>query len=284
MPTIISLEQQLINFNKDFAKPTKTEVVSRNQIVTYFQQKLEYYYHVKCDLFGSFLSKTALPYSDIDLNITMQNSNSSKDEIIALLSDIPSKLEGWEFNLLTDARIPVLTLSKQHFEVQLTCNTQGVSKSVFMLTFLEKFPNTRLIIQLIKHLLHEHQLDNVSSGGLNTYSIFVMMIALFHQFTDLDMYTSHSKLLIRFLEFYTCLDWNHSLITGRGVYFNKLQLDLYIEDPMEYNRNLCNGSWQLSKVKQILVHALDCLNSNISHQYPSFLKLTQYQAVEQRGG
>eukprot|EP00835_Amoeboradix_gromovi_P005470 NODE_517_length_7343_cov_0.253313.p4 type:complete len:281 gc:universal NODE_517_length_7343_cov_0.253313:4515-5357(+) len=277
---VISLSQQLVNFDKEFAMPTKNEELARQQIVSYFQSKVEYYYNLKCDLFGSFLTKTAMPYSDIDLNITFDKPDLTREAVIKLLEEIPTKIVGWEYNLLKDAKIPVLTMNKKSHIVQLTCNTGGVSKSCFMLTFIEKFPNTRLIIQLIKQLLHEHTIDSISCGGLNTYSIFVMMIALFHQFTDLDHNTSHSKLLLRFLEFYTCLDWNSALITGRGVYFNSRQNSLFIEDPMEYGRNLTHSSWQLAKVKDLFSYALDNLNKN-SH-YPAFLKLTPYKAHESR--
>ena len=275
-----SLEQTLFNFNKDYSKPNKNEIVMRQQIVDHFKQKIELFYKLKCDLFGSFLSKTALPYSDIDLNISTESSKSSREDIIELLSDIPSKFEGWEYNLLKEAKIPVLTLCKKNFVVQLTCNTDGVIKSQFMLKFIEKFPNTRLIIQIIKHLLHEHKLDTISSGGINTYSIFVMMVALFHQFTDLDIKTCHSKLLVRFLEFYTCLDWKHSLITARGVYHNPNQSNCFIEDPMEYNRNLIHHSWQLQKAKDLFVYALDHLYKQ--GRYPAFLKLTPYQATSRQ--
>eukprot|EP00834_Sanchytrium_tribonematis_P004055 NODE_181_length_13917_cov_0.838110.p7 type:complete len:287 gc:universal NODE_181_length_13917_cov_0.838110:8371-7511(-) len=273
-----SLETQILNFHKDFARSTKKEVLERQQILAYFVQKIEYFYKLKVELFGSISSNTALPYSDIDLNVTVDKTRSGKDSLVQLLSDIPKKLDGWNYNLLKDAKIPVLTMHKKSFVVQLTCNTDGVAKGEFMKKFIDNFPKTRLIIQLLKHFLHEHDLDSIKNGGLNTYCISVMMIALFHQFTDLSCSTSYSKLLTRFLEFYCCLNWSNALITSRGVYFNEKQVGLFIEDPMEYGRNLSHSSWQIDRVRELFNIALENLHK--AGHFPGFLKLTRLQAMQ----
>lgn len=122
--------------------------------------------------------------SDLDLCMVFQDMDGDDYEQMNIhkekLMQISQVLDRQDWvvhtKLILNARIPVikslLLINSRHIKVDLSClhsNHKGALSSHLLLHLYNQYPSLKLILLLLKVLLHKHSLNDSNTGGLTSY-------------------------------------------------------------------------------------------------------------------
>ncbi|XP_033929747.1 terminal nucleotidyltransferase 4B-like isoform X2 [Melopsittacus undulatus] len=242
-------------------------------------------------IFGSFKTGLYLPTSDIDLVVF------GKWETLPLwtLEEALRKHNVADENsvkVLDKATVPIIKLTDCFTEVKvdISFNVQnGVKAAQLIKDFIKKYPVLPYLVLVLKQFLLQRDLNEVFTGGIGSYSLFLMAVSFLqlHPREDACMTSAnYGVLLIEFFELYG-RHFNY-LKTGirikdGGSYVakdevQKSMLDgyrpsmLYIEDPLQPGNDVGRSSYGAMQVKQAFDYAYVVLShavSPIAKYYPN---------------
>lgn len=242
-------------------------------------------------IFGSFKTGLYLPTSDIDLVVF------GKWETLPLwtLEEALRKHNVADENsvkVLDKATVPIIKLTDSFTEVKvdISFNVQnGVKAAQLIKDFIKKYPVLPYLVLVLKQFLLQRDLNEVFTGGIGSYSLFLMAVSFLQLHPREDACTPNANygvLLIEFFELYG-RHFNY-LKTGirikdGGSYVakdevQKSMLDgyrpsmLYIEDPLQPGNDVGRSSYGAMQVKQAFDYAYVVLShavSPIAKYYPN---------------
>ncbi len=178
-----------ISNDNDIIKPHKDKIVSL--IKNIISNKLEKYYSIKYIEYGSSAIGLDIKSSDRDILISFEIKDKSKNidsgefcEIVAALLEKNIKLPDLNIKVIhPENHIKELIKLKYkrnekiiQIDITFTKNKEYVENLEEMIKLekkdLEKYPNLRPLILIIKSILKYERLNNVYYGGLNSSSVF----------------------------------------------------------------------------------------------------------------
>ncbi|NXF29188.1 PAPD5 polymerase, partial [Nyctibius bracteatus] len=285
------LHEEIIDFYK-YISPRPEEERMRMEVVNRIENVIkELWPNADVQIFGSFKTGLYLPTSDIDLVVF------GKWETLPLwtLEEALRKHNVADENsvkVLDKATVPIIKLTDSFTEVKvdISFNVQnGVKAAQLIKDFIKKYPVLPYLVLVLKQFLLQRDLNEVFTGGIGSYSLFLMAVSFLqlHPREDACMPSAnYGVLLIEFFELYG-RHFNY-LKTGirikdGGSYVakdevQKSMLDgyrpsmLYIEDPLQPGNDVGRSSYGAMQVKQAFDYAYVVLShavSPIAKYYPN---------------
>ncbi|KAM4643407.1 terminal nucleotidyltransferase 4B-like [Amazona ochrocephala] len=288
---VMGLHEEIIDFYK-YMSPRPEEERMRMEVVNRIENVIkELWPNADVQIFGSFKTGLYLPTSDIDLVVF------GKWETLPLwtLEEALRKHNVADENsvkVLDKATVPIIKLTDCFTEVKvdISFNVQnGVKAAQLIKDFIKKYPVLPYLVLVLKQFLLQRDLNEVFTGGIGSYSLFLMAVSFLqlHPREDACMTNAnYGVLLIEFFELYG-RHFNY-LKTGirikdGGSYVakdevQKSMLDgyrpsmLYIEDPLQPGNDVGRSSYGAMQVKQAFDYAYVVLShavSPIAKYYPN---------------
>ncbi|XP_075366768.1 terminal nucleotidyltransferase 4B isoform X2 [Mycteria americana] len=288
---VVGLHEEIIDFYK-YMSPRPEEERMRMEVVNRIENVIkELWPNADVQIFGSFKTGLYLPTSDIDLVVF------GKWETLPLwtLEEALRKHNVADENsvkVLDKATVPIIKLTDSFTEVKvdISFNVQnGVKAAQLIKDFIKKYPVLPYLVLVLKQFLLQRDLNEVFTGGIGSYSLFLMAVSFLqlHPREDACMpNANYGVLLIEFFELYG-RHFNY-LKTGirikdGGSYVakdevQKSMLDgyrpsmLYIEDPLQPGNDVGRSSYGAMQVKQAFDYAYVVLShavSPIAKYYPN---------------
>lgn len=185
-------------------------------------------------LIGSQSTGLARVLSDIDINIGAAGGFKSRTlgergpspgrpearkKHLRLLYRAKAKIDErpdeYRFHLLTRTKVPILqgTHLPTGIKIEIQSTTDSLSSTEYTMNYLNEFPALRALHFIIKHSLHMRGLGMASEGGLGSYAILNMVVAILKlndgQYDGLET----GRPLLDFLEFYRAFPFDNKGIS-----------------------------------------------------------------------
>lgn len=231
--------------------------------------------------FGSFCTDLYLPTSDIDVVVFGEWARlplfSLEQEFLE--SDIAVKDS---ILVLDKTAVPIIKFIDKATKVKVDISfnqESGIQSAHVIRSFIQQFPLLPKLAMLIKQFLTQRQLNEVYYGGINSYSLTLMVVSFFQlhpRKLASDPSTANlGVLLIEFFELYG-RQFNYMKVgisvTDGGCYFSKEALGingtgenglLFIQDPLSPSENASRGCYGFLQVKQAFEHAFNRLHLDV---------------------
>ena len=301
-----------ITINNDDIFPLKKKLnsVVLKVINQSINTSLKRYNIINLIVYGSQASGLSLPESDIDLLLIYYDSNDSLEQFISDLYNI--LLNSKKFNnviSLPKASSPVIKIEykinsySQYDDISLihmdisfhniypNRNTIYFTPSLLIVKYIQKsveyLPQSKNMIIVLKKYLKNLGLNNYYTGGLNSFSIFLMVFAFYKYEIKIlgnDLVNNYyiGQFLVQFLDFYSKFDFNKYIIDiNKDIPFiikstfneNKNMKhndnsNAVILDPFTLNNIACN-SFRICEIQQ----KFDSLKQNLLVNYDKNYKV-----------
>ncbi|XP_077567815.1 terminal nucleotidyltransferase 4B [Stigmatopora nigra] len=288
---IIGLHEEIRDFYA-YISPRPEEERMRLEVVDRIKGVIHNLWpSAEVQVFGSFSTGLYLPTSDIDLVVF------GKWEMLPLwtLEEALRKRNIADKNsikVLDKATVPIIKLTESFTEVKVDISfnvKSGIKAAYLIKEFKEKYPVLPYLVLVLKQFLLQRDLNEVFTGGIGSYSLFLMAVSFLQLHYREDVSSPNINfgvLLIEFFELYG-RHFNY-LKTGirikdGGSYVAKDDVQknmmdgyrpsmLYIEDPLQPDNDVSRSSYGAMQVKQAFDYAYVVLShavSPIAKYYPN---------------
>ncbi|CAF0992181.1 unnamed protein product [Didymodactylos carnosus] len=299
---LLRLHYEIIQFG-EFIKPKSEEAYVRQQVIDRIKNVI--HVHVPnaiVDIYGSFRTQLYLPRSDLDLLVYSADQRIWKDEelytLMKTLKDAFCKCgisTEENINVLNYASTPIIKLVDNETEIRVDMSfnmNNGVRSAHLISKYLKEFPLLRYLVFVLKQYLVQHDLNEVWTGGISSYSLILILVNFFqlHCKSDIEQFHMNlGELLIRFLELYG-LVFNYAkfgikvqtpdLSNKRNGYIPKDELFtkfncghrstglLCIVDPFNENNDIGKASYKTIEIRNAFRNAFDKLQNAVNPMNP----------------
>ncbi|KAJ8394908.1 hypothetical protein AAFF_G00040310 [Aldrovandia affinis] len=245
----------------------------------------------RVQVFGSFSTGLYLPTSDIDLVVF------GKWDILPLWTLEEALRKGNiadenSIKVLDKATVPIIKLTDLHTEVKvdISFNVQnGVRAAALIKEFKKKYPVLPHLVLVLKQFLLQRDLNEVFTGGIGSYSLFLMAVSFLQLHYRKDASSPNTNIGVLLIEFFELYGRHFNYLkTGiqikdGGCYVAKDEVQknmlngyrpsmLYIEDPLQPGNDVGRSSYGAMQVKQAFDYAYVVLShavSPIAKYYPN---------------
>jgi non-canonical poly(A) RNA polymerase PAPD5/7 len=191
------LTREIEQFHQ-WMQPTSEELVVRHHLINKLQRIVrDASPTCQLELFGSTRNGLGVAISDIDMRLLpaagdMDSSSipesiplhSKRQEIIKKLRSIESKLKAdGEFFLvfLRHARYPLVSMQHKEsgLEVQIVSNYDSQLSRQYIQKYMDMYPGIGEVFTVMRTILDIRGLNDVFRGGLGSYSMFMLIAAVY---------------------------------------------------------------------------------------------------------
>ncbi|XP_075433139.1 terminal nucleotidyltransferase 4B isoform X1 [Ascaphus truei] len=280
---VVGLHEEILDFYK-YMSPRPEEEKMRMEVVNRIESVIkELWPNADVQIFGSFKTGLYLPTSDIDLVVFGRWENLPLWTLEEALRKHNVADEN-SVKVLDKATVPIIKLTDSFTEVKvdISFNVQnGVKAAQLIRDFIKKYPVLPYLVLVLKQFLLQRDLNEVFTGGIGSYSLFLMAVSFLQLHPREDACSPDANfgvLLIEFFELYG-RHFNY-LKTGirikdGGSYVakdevHKSMLDgyrpsmLYVEDPLQPGNDVGRSSYGAMQVKQAFDYAYVVLSHAVS--------------------
>ncbi|XP_017548726.1 terminal nucleotidyltransferase 4B isoform X1 [Pygocentrus nattereri] len=288
---IVGLHEEIKDFY-EYMSPRPEEERMRLEVVDRIQRVIkDLWPSADVQVFGSFSTGLYLPTSDIDLVVF------GHWETLPLwtLEEALRKRNVADENsvkVLDKATVPIIKLTDSHTEVKVDISfnvRSGVKAANLIKDFKKKFPVLPYLVLVLKQFLLQRELNEVFTGGIGSYSLFLMAVSFLQLHYREDACSPNSNMGVLLIEFFELYGRHFNYLkTGirikdGGSYVAKDEVlkglqdgyrpsMLYIEDPLQPGNDVGRSSYGAMQVKQAFDYAYVVLShavSPIAKYYPN---------------
>ncbi|XP_045888168.1 terminal nucleotidyltransferase 4B [Micropterus dolomieu] len=288
---IIGLHEEVNDFYK-YISPRKEEEKMRMEVVDRIKGVIhDLWPSAEVQVFGSFSTGFYLPTSDIDLVVF------GKWETLPLwtLEEALRKRNIADENtikVLDKATVPIIKLTDSFTEVKVDISfnvKSGVEAARLIKDYKEKYPVLPYLVLVLKQFLLQRDLNEVFTGGIGSYSLFLMAVSFLQLHYREDVCSPNINIGVLLIEFFELYGRHFNYLkTGirikdGGCYVAKDEVQknmmdgyrpsmLYIEDPLQPDNDVGRSSYGAMQVKQAFDYAYVVLShavSPIAKYYPN---------------
>ncbi|KAG9341946.1 hypothetical protein JZ751_018263 [Albula glossodonta] len=212
-----------INDFYEYMSPRPEEERMRMEVVERIERVIkELWPSADVEIFGSFSTGLYLPTSDIDLVVFGKWDNLP----LWTLEEALRKQNVADENsvkVLDKATVPIIKLTDSYTDVKVDISFNvhnGVKAAVLIKDFKKKYPVLPYLVLVLKQFLLQRDLNEVFTGGIGSYSLFLMAVSFLQLHYREDASSPNANigvLLIEFFELY-------------GRHFNYLKTGIRIKD------------------------------------------------------
>lgn len=288
---IIGLHEEISDFY-EYISPRPEEEKMRLEVVDRIKGVIhDLWPSAEVQVFGSFSTGLYLPTSDIDLVVF------GKWETLPLwtLEEALRKRNVADENsikVLDKATVPIIKLTDSFTEVKVDISfnvKSGVKAARLIKEFKEKYPVLPYLVLVLKQFLLQRDLNEVFTGGIGSYSLFLMAVSFLQLHYREDVCSPNINIGVLLIEFFELYGRHFNYLkTGirikdGGCYVAKDEVQknmmdgyrpsmLYIEDPLQPDNDVGRSSYGAMQVKQAFDYAYVVLShavSPIAKYYPN---------------
>ncbi|XP_056269046.1 terminal nucleotidyltransferase 4B isoform X3 [Pseudoliparis swirei] len=312
---IVGLHEEVNDFY-EYISPRPEEEKMRLEVVDRIKGVIhDLWPSAEVQVFGSFSTGLYLPTS-IPGGVAQVKScvPSPRDASPSPLSDIDLVVFGkWEtlplwtleealrkrnvadensIKVLDKATVPIIKLTDSFTEVKVDISfnvKNGVMAARLIKEFKEKYPVLPYLVLVLKQFLLQRDLNEVFTGGIGSYSLFLMAVSFLQLHYRDDVCSPNINIGVLLIEFFELYGRHFNYLkTGirikdGGCYVAKDDVHrntmdgyrpsmLYIEDPLQPDNDVGRSSYGAMQVKQAFDYAYVVLShavSPIAKYYPN---------------
>lgn len=288
---IVGLHEEIKDFY-EYISPRPEEELMRHEVVTRIQRVIkDLWPNAEVRVFGSFSTGLYLPTSDIDLVVF---GNWETLPLWTLEEALRKRKVADEnsIKVLDKATVPIIKLTDSHTEVKvdISFNVQsGVKAANLIKDYKQQYPVLPYLVLVLKQFLLQRELNEVFTGGIGSYSLFLMAVSFLQLHCREDVSSSNPNLGVLLIEFFELYGRHFNYLkTGirikdGGSYVAKDEVQkgmldgyrpsmLYIEDPLQPGNDVGRSSYGAMQVKEAFDYAYVILShavSPIAKYYPN---------------
>ncbi|XP_056464045.1 terminal nucleotidyltransferase 4B [Gadus chalcogrammus] len=288
---IIGLHEEIKDFY-EYISPRPEEEKMRLEVVDRIKDVIhDLWPSAEVQVFGSFSTGLYLPTSDIDLVVFGKWGSLP----LRTLEDALRRCNVADENsikVLDKATVPIIKLTDSLTEVKVDISfnvRSGVKAAQLIKEYKEKFPALPYLVLVLKQFLLQRDLNEVFTGGIGSYSVFLMAVSFLQLHYREDVRSPNTNIGVLLIEFFELYGRNFNYLkTGirikdGGCYVAKDEVHknmmdsyrpsmLYIEDPLQPDNDVGRSSYGAMQVKQAFDYAYVVLShamSPIAKYYPN---------------
>nr|XP_043623972.1 terminal nucleotidyltransferase 4B [Erigeron canadensis] len=204
---MLQLHKEILDFC-DFLSPTAEEQVSRTTAVESVSDVIKYIWpKCKVEVFGSFKTGLFLPSSDVDMVILESDIRSPQMGLRALSRALSQRGVAKQIQVIGKARVPIIKFVEKRsgisFDVSFDMDN-GPKAAIYIQDAISKWPPLRPLCLILKVFLQQRELNEVYSGGIGSYALLAMLIAMLRNSSDTHAYPERNLgvLLVTFFDMY----------------------------------------------------------------------------------
>ncbi|XP_056605061.1 terminal nucleotidyltransferase 4B [Triplophysa dalaica] len=280
---IVGLHEEIKDFY-DYISPRPEEERMRHEVVARIQRVIkDLWPNAEVQVFGSFSTGLYLPTSDIDLVVF------GNWETLPLwtLEEALRKRQVADENtikVLDKATVPIIKLTDSRTEVKVDISFNvhsGVKAANLIKDFKQQYPVLPYLVLVLKQFLLQRELNEVFTGGIGSYSLFLMAVSFLQLHYREEVISPNPNLGVLLIEFFELYGRHFNYLkTGirikdGGSYVAKDEVQkgmldgyrpsmLYIEDPLQPGNDVGRSSYGAMQVKEAFDYAYVVLSHAVS--------------------
>ncbi|KAI3803486.1 hypothetical protein L1987_31638 [Smallanthus sonchifolius] len=254
---MIQLHKEILDFC-DFLSPTAEEQVSRNTAVKSVSDVIKYIWpNCKVEVFGSFKTGSHIETPQKGLCAL---SRALSQRGVAKKIQVPFKVIG-------KACVPIIKFvevrSGISFDISFDMEN-GPKAAEYILDAISKLPPLRPLCLILKVFLQQRRLNEVFSGGIGSYALLAMLIAMLQNSLDNHSFPQYNLgvLLVTFFDMYGCkLNTSDVGIScneestffskrSKGFIHSRKRLLIAIQDPQDPKKDIGKNSYKYLTVSR----------------------------------
>ncbi|KAK9078245.1 hypothetical protein SSX86_002302 [Deinandra increscens subsp. villosa] len=263
---MLQLHKEILDFC-DFLSPTAEEQVSRNTAVESVSNVIKYIWpNCKVEVFGSFKTGLFLPTSDVDMVILGSHIQTPQLGLRALSRALSQRGVAKKIQVLGKARVPIIkfveVVSDISFDISFNMEN-GPKAAEYVQDAISKWPPLRPLCLILKVFLQQRGLNEVFSGGIGSYALLVMLIAMLQNSLDSHSFPQYNLgvLLVTFFDMYGCklnisdvgISCNEASTffskRSKGFVYSRKNLLISIQDPQDAEKDIGKNSFKYLTIK-----------------------------------
>ncbi|WCJ32188.1 Poly(A) RNA polymerase protein 1 [Euphorbia peplus] len=263
---MLQLHKEIVDFC-DFLSPTPEEEAARSTAIKSVSDVIKYIWsNCKVEVFGSYRTGLYLPTSDVDVVILESGIKSPQIGLQALAKALSQKGIAKKIQVIAKARVPIIKFVERQSGISfdLSFNVDNGPKAAdFIKEAVSKWPALRPLCLILKVFLQQRELNEVYSGGIGSYALLTMLMAVSKNLRECQASPEHNlgMLLIHFFDFYgrklNTADVGVSC-RASGTFFSKRRKGfmnkgrpflISIEDPQAPEHDIGKNSFNYSQIR-----------------------------------
>ncbi|XP_028783078.1 terminal nucleotidyltransferase 4A-like [Neltuma alba] len=278
---MLQLHKEIVDFC-EFLSPTLEEKAARDvAIESVFQVIKHIWPHSQVEVFGSFRTGLYLPTSDIDVVILKAGLPSPQLGLNALSRALSQRGIAKNIMVIGKARVPIIKFVEKKsgvsFDVSFDVDN-GPKAADYIQEAVARWPPLRPLCLILKVFLQQRELNEVYSGGIGSYALLAMLMAMLRNDRESHVSAEHNLgvLLVNFFDFYgrklntadvgvSCNGTGTFFLKSKKGFLNKGRPSLLaIEDPQAPENDIGKNSFNYFQVRSAFALAFKTLtNPNI---------------------
>ncbi|XP_010894881.1 terminal nucleotidyltransferase 4B isoform X1 [Esox lucius] len=279
---ILGLHEEINDFYK-YMSPRAEEERMRMEVVDRIERVIKDLWPTAVvEVFGSFSTGLYLPTSDIDLVVFGNWENLPLWTLEEALRRKNVTDEN-SIKVLDKATVPIIKLTDHRTEVKVDISfnvKNGVKAALLIKDYKKKYPLLPKLVLVLKQFLLQRDLNEVFTGGIGSYSLFLMAVSFMQLHYREDACSPNANLGVLLIEFFELYGRNFNYmktgirIKDGGSYVAKEEFQksndlyrpsmLFIEDPLAPENDVGRSSYGVLQVRQAFDYAYVVLNHAVS--------------------
>lgn len=286
--------QAEINGFSEWIQPSALESAAREEVVAQLRQYIKKVLgsDFQAELFGSQKTGLAVPSSDIDIRVCVNEKVASEAgslttdryRMVALAKAMIHDNPDYMLVVFRHAKYPII--SAQHREtgldVQIVMSPSSEPSQQYVKKYLAEYPHLKTVYMLLRMALGLRGLTDVFNGGVGSYSLFIMIVAALKHVGVKPGDTAADQLL-RVFDFYRNLHASqHGISVEPATLFPKRDVDKGVIVPAELVDPILRGQNTINCIRPYQsylmclqdpanpVNDLGCKSYAIKHIFATF--------------
>ncbi|KAJ9445849.1 Poly(A) RNA polymerase cid14 [Diplonema papillatum] len=255
--------------------------------------------------FGSVVTGLILPMSDVDMTIMYPVVEDDADALHTAMDKLADYIaqkglcdEAYP-QVIKQTKVPIVKFTHREtwIDVDVSFNApNGRVNSEMVAQYCARLPIAKPMIMLVKYFLQQRSMNEPFTGGLGSYAVSLMVIALLQHHPAFQPGGDPSEvglggLLMDFFRFYGVLFDYHTAgisIAPAPQFFPKSQQErndrsaFLLKDPQNEANNVTASARQLTSIKSAFHHAFLALASDGFHRVPDTEKSAEHPLIKNR--
>ncbi|KAL2331438.1 hypothetical protein Fmac_019019 [Flemingia macrophylla] len=275
---MLQLHKEIVDFC-EFLSPTAEEKSSRDLAVQSVFGVIKHIWpHCQVEVFGSFRTGLYLPTSDIDVVILKAGLPNPQMGLNAISKALSQRGMAKKIQVIGKARVPIIKFVEKKsgvaFDISFDIDN-GPKAAEYIQEAVVKWPALRPLCLILKVFLQQRELNEVYSGGIGSYALLTMLMAMLRNLHLSQVSTEHNLgfLLVQFFDFYgrklntsdvgvSCNGAGTFFVKSSKGFLNKGRPSLIsIEDPQAPENDIGKNSYNYFQIRSALSMAFKNLTN-----------------------
>ncbi|KAG4971810.1 hypothetical protein JHK82_037482 [Glycine max] len=178
---MLQLHKEIVDFCA-FLSPTAEEKAARDlAIESVFGVVKHIWPHCQVEVFGSFRTGLYLPTSDVDVVILKSGLQNPQIGLNAISKALSQRGMAKKIQVIGKARVPIIKFVEKRsgiaFDISFDIDN-GPKAAEYIQEAVVKWPPLRPLCLILKVFLQQRELNEVYSGGIGSYALLTMLMAM----------------------------------------------------------------------------------------------------------